>query len=81
MLYISARLRMHACSAYKPRPHFFVEWLLSGKRRKVILFELIVLRRLQTFLRVDAAISAWSCALTTAWSCAYCAITIMATNT
>ena len=25
MLYISARLRMHACSAYKPRPHLFVD--------------------------------------------------------
>ena len=27
MLYISARIRMHACSAYEPRPHLFVQWL------------------------------------------------------
>ena len=29
MLYISARLRMLACSAYEPRPHLFVD-LYSG---------------------------------------------------
>ena len=68
---------------------------LSGKRRMVILNELTctVLRSLQTnyvFSLIHTArrysstrtqASAWSRALTTAWSRAYCAITIMASNT
>ena len=57
----------------------------------VILYKFTVLRRLQTIYvfsvnhtsrrRGDTKASAWSRALTTAWSRAYCAITIMASNT
>ena len=60
-----------------------VRWLeLSGKRRMVILYELTVLRRLQTNMcspwstrcgdTQQTQASAWSRAVTTAWSRAYC---------
>ena len=78
MLYISARLRLHACSANEPRPHLFVDSYYGDNNylasveclRMVILHELTVLRRLQTPICVlrgpygrDTLASAWSRAL------------------
>ena len=46
MLYISARLRMHTCSAYKPRPNVFVDLYVSyNYLHSKILHELAVIRR------------------------------------
>ena len=52
LLYISARLRLHACMQCIRAPPILacrpIRWLeLSGKRRMVILHELTILRRLQ----------------------------------
>ena len=91
---LSARLRMYACSAYEPRPHLFVDQYCTAV---IIYIwqeqngDPIACRSSKTPYRYVLSVnhtarrytqaSAWSRALTTAWSHAYCAITLMASNT
>ena len=84
MWYIPARLRIHACSAYEPRPHLFVD--LNAGYNYIWQAQNGDPTRVCRYSKTpdkygDTQASAWSRALATAWSRACCAIAIMASNT
>ena len=80
MLYISARLHMHAVdtsTAHKAQNGDPIRAYRSSKTPDKYMYVFSVIHK----ARGDTQASAWSRALTTAWSRAYCAITSMASNT